>query len=361
MSPRALSYVCAVLLGAGAVQAGDRAVPGRSATPALARPMDAPRPAHAANVNREPPATAADGVDAAKTPAAAGVTAGSSSTSQLAELEQDEKDTQNELHVLTQTEDQLRERLISRGRLVYRLLRMGLLPAGGGFSDFVEHTIRVGRVRSALEHDLGQMQQLAQRKTALAKKLEEIAVHKAPLELEREAAARARVLLGEAEDRRRAFQHAFERSTGAGDYIAVYGADFGPDPAKSAEGFRTQRGRLPFPLAGRTEVRVVRRPGAGGLGVELGASEGAVVRAVYPGRVAFADRYDPFGQIVILDHGDHYYTLAGNLGSTDVRVGDDLSAGARLGTVGQGPQGPVLYFEIRRGANTLDPKPWLGL
>jgi septal ring factor EnvC (AmiA/AmiB activator) len=64
-----------------------------------------------------------------------------------------------------------------------------------------------------------------------------------------------------------------------------------------------------------------------------------------------------------------------------VRVGDDLSAGAKVGTVGapaadettadgantpntrRGPKSrsPALYFEVRHGASALDPGPWLGL
>jgi septal ring factor EnvC (AmiA/AmiB activator) len=72
---------------------------------------------------------------------------------------------------------------------------------------------------------------------------------------------------------------------------------------------------------------------------------------------------------VILDHGDHYYTLMGDLGSIEVRVGDDLSAGAKIGTVGAGKAtgvqtksgGAALYFEVRHGGTTVEPGPWLGL
>jgi septal ring factor EnvC (AmiA/AmiB activator) len=129
------------------------------------------------------------------------------------------------------------------------------------------------------------------------------------------------------------------------------------------------KGRLPFPIAGRAEIRGVRRQGASGPGLEMSAPVGTPVRAVFSGRVAFADRYDPFGQIVILDHGNHYYTLMGDLGSIEVRVGDDLSSGAKIGTVGRrggsddAPKGggSALYFEVRHGSNTIDPGPWLGL
>ncbi len=61
---------------------------------------------------------------------------------------------------------------------------------------------------------------------------------------------------------------------------------------------------------------------------------GTVVRSVAAGRVAFADRQDEYGLTVILDHGDHYYSLYGSLGSSDVHAGDTIAAGARVGTVG---------------------------
>jgi murein hydrolase activator len=140
----------------------------------------------------------------------------------------------------------------------------------------------------------------------------------------------------------------------------------GPEPA-GPDGFRGLKGRLPFPIAGRAEVRTVRRSGASGPGLEMVAPVGTPVRAVFAGRVAFADRYDPFGQIVILDHGDHYYTLMGDLAGIEVRVGDDLSSGAKVGTVGrasgddQKKAGSALYFEVRHGSSTIDPGPWLGL
>jgi septal ring factor EnvC (AmiA/AmiB activator) len=64
---------------------------------------------------------------------------------------------------------------------------------------------------------------------------------------------------------------------------------------------------------------------------------------------------------VIVDHGEHYYSVSGNLGSTDVRVGDEVTPGERLGTVGDDGQGAMLYFEIRHGTETLAPGTWLGL
>jgi septal ring factor EnvC (AmiA/AmiB activator) len=64
---------------------------------------------------------------------------------------------------------------------------------------------------------------------------------------------------------------------------------------------------------------------------------------------------------VILDHGDHYYTVSGNLAAIDVKVGDEVSAGERLGTVGDDARGPMLYFESRHATQTMPPAAWLGL
>ena len=174
----------------------------------------------------------------------------------------------------------------------------------------------------------------------------------------------ARLAMEDERHRQAAFDQAFESSTGAGDYVAVYGGAGAPSPAEPVEaapGFPSARGHLLFPVAGRAEVRAAHRDGTDGPGLEVRAPVGAVVRAVYPGRVAFADRYGPYGRIVILDHGDHYYTVSGDLDEIDVKIGQDVGAGDRVGTVGDDGQGAMLYFEVRHGSQTIAPGPWLGL
>jgi septal ring factor EnvC (AmiA/AmiB activator) len=87
------------------------------------------------------------------------------------------------------------------------------------------------------------------------------------------------------------------------------------------------------------------------------APAGALVRAVYPGTVAFADEYADYGKSIILDHGDGFFTVSANLAAIDVKVGEDVGSGGRLATVGSAG----LYFEIRSGTDTLDPSEWFGL
>lgn len=276
----------------------------------------------------------------------------------LARAEADERQLGAELDDARPKLEITRKRIIGRGRSYYRLVRAGLLPAGGGFDALVDHAAHVERTRRALTRDVVAEGALAKRIGELEGKLARVREGRAPLEVQREALHRARAALQEADERRSAFSRAFETSVRP-DAVAIYGTDFGPAPDARA-GFRSLRGRLPFPIAGRAEVNRVNH--GGGPGVELLAPTGTVVRSVAAGRVSFSDRYDDYGLTVILDHGDHYYTLYASLGSNDVHVGDSVPAGARLGTVGSTDGRPThLYFELRHNASTLDPAPWLGL
>ena len=129
------------------------------------------------------------------------------------------------------------------------------------------------------------------------------------------------------------------------------------------------RGRLPFPVTGRVEISEVDSPGGGGRGLLVTATPQAMVRAIYAGRVAFADTYGDYGQSVILDHGGGYFTVSAGLASVSVRVGDDLESGAILGRCGRGlpalqrsaPGAASMYFELRQGAQVVSPGPWFGL
>ncbi|MGA2450198.1 MAG: peptidoglycan DD-metalloendopeptidase family protein [Polyangiaceae bacterium] len=250
--------------------------------------------------------------------------------------------------------------VVARGREFYRLTRVGILPLGGGFEAFVAQAMRVEHERRRLSSDLKEEARLRARAGELAASLTGIDRDRVTLveqrtDLEFAQSARQADLR-----RQQAFERAFESSTGANDYVALTG---GPNvtPEIPAGGFASARGRLLFPLAGRADVRPAHRDGVDGPGLELVAPAGTPVRAVFAGRVAFADAYGPFGRIVILDHGDHYYTVSGNLADMSVKIGQEVAASDRIGTVGDDGNGPMLYFEVRHGSHAIAPAPWLGL
>ncbi|HET9959886.1 MAG TPA: peptidoglycan DD-metalloendopeptidase family protein [Polyangiaceae bacterium] len=312
----------------------------------------------------------ADAADAnasvATAPQASGVPAGAqpSPASELErtlnQVEREARDSERRFEELGKRMEAARLRSILRGRALTRQLRRGFLPVGGGFEALVDHATRIERLRRGLAADVRQEHEAARERSVLAKQLQDLNARLGPLRSEHRALARAETALLSEADRERAFQRAFMSSRGAG-HAAVYGALGPSDPSDLARGFAGMQGRLPFPIAGRTEVKRAGRSGSEGRGVELHARAGTPVRAVYPGRVAFADSYADYGKTVILDHGSRYYTVSAHLGAIDVSVGDEVDSETRLGSVGDDGQGAFLYFEIRAGSDTVDASRWFGL
>lgn len=280
----------------------------------------------------------------------------------LAEIDRAERDARRELEELGRDQEHCHARIVVRGRAYVRRARAGLVPLGAGLETFVDHATRLEKLRRALARDLELERSITERRLAAGKRLDELRIRRGPLEAQQRALAHSEAALLAAQDRARAFERAFEGSSGAPTaHTAVYGGGLGPaDPAELSQGFAATKGRLSFPLPGRTLIRSARR-GSDGPGLEMGAPRGTPVRAVFAGRIAFADEYAAYGRTVIVDHGDGYYTVSANLDEVGVRVGDEIDGGSRLGTVGDTGSGPLLYFEIRAGTDTLDPAEWFGI
>ena len=278
---------------------------------------------------------------------------------ELAAIDRDERALRKGLDAAAAESEALRGRTIVRGRAYVRAARAGLLPVGAGFQALVEHASRLERMQRALKRDLDRAQQLARQRIHIGTQLRALEVRRGPLQVQAQAMAEARTALMSAQDRRLAFERAFEAGESAG-HTAIYGSGIGPaDPSELVDGFAALKGRLPFPLSGRSEVQTARR--ADGLGLEMRAPRGTPVRAVHAGRIAFADLYADYGKTIIVDHGQQHYSVSANLEEFSVRVGDDVAAGTRIGSVGDRGAGGVLYFEIRIGSENVDPAPWFGI
>ena len=77
------------------------------------------------------------------------------------------------------------------------------------------------------------------------------------------------------------------------------------------------------------------------------------------GVVAVADRVDNggYGKHVVIDHGERASTMYAHLNTVGVRVGQTLSRGSTLGTVGSTGRstGPHLHYEQRQGRSPVHP------
>ncbi len=127
--------------------------------------------------------------------------------------------------------------------------------------------------------------------------------------------------------------------------------------------FARLRGRLPWPVMGRV-IQYFGEPLANGRlhaqGDLIAAPQGTPVRAVFYGRVIFADWLPYFGLLVIIDHGDGYMSIYAHNQSVYVHVGDWVQAGETIATLGDsgGQNKPALYFEIRHRNVALNPREW---
>ncbi len=133
-------------------------------------------------------------------------------------------------------------------------------------------------------------------------------------------------------------------------------------PTDSKDAFAKLRGKLAWPVSGKL-VASFGQIRAGGMkwdGMLVTGSQGAPVRAVYHGRVVYADWLSGLGLLTIIDHGDGYLSLYGHNDRLYKEVGERVTAGDTIATMGDsgGRPRPELYFEIRKGGRPIDPRPW---
>jgi septal ring factor EnvC (AmiA/AmiB activator) len=93
------------------------------------------------------------------------------------------------------------------------------------------------------------------------------------------------------------------------------------------------------------------------LGIEIEGADGAPVRAAVSGEVAMITAIPGYGRGIILDNGSGYFTIYANLSGIRVSVGDAVKTCQEMASVADNP-GQV-YFEVRRGTQTIDPEAWL--
>ncbi len=132
-------------------------------------------------------------------------------------------------------------------------------------------------------------------------------------------------------------------------------------PAALAPGtpFGTARGRMPPPARGRI-VTAFGQEKEGGLiakGMDIQTRKDAQVIAPADGQVAFAGSFRGYGLLLIIEHAEGYHTLLAGMTRIDVAVGQRLGSGEPVGVMGPDDK-PVLYVELRRNGQPIDPAPW---
>lgn len=121
------------------------------------------------------------------------------------------------------------------------------------------------------------------------------------------------------------------------------------------------KGKLPWPCAGTLVAKFDPRAEPPSRGIGLSVSPGTDVRTVTWGKVVHNDRLRGFGHVVIVLHGQDYYSLYAFLAESRVRMGQEVAGGDILGKAGYYPlaKGDGIYFELRFGQKPINPMDWL--
>jgi septal ring factor EnvC (AmiA/AmiB activator) len=140
-----------------------------------------------------------------------------------------------------------------------------------------------------------------------------------------------------------------------------------PQEDIAAEPFQAYKGLLKMPVKGKivslfgkfknTRYQVLNFRS----GIEIQTERGEPIAAVYAGKILYADWFKGYGNMIIIDHGENYYTVYAHIEEAFKSTGDAVEAGEVIATVGDTGSitGPKLYFEVRHHGKPLDPMQWL--
>jgi len=140
-----------------------------------------------------------------------------------------------------------------------------------------------------------------------------------------------------------------------------------PDIAAAEKPFAALKGLLMMPVKGKIvsffgknqdpKLKVTHIQS----GINIKADRGEPIRAVHRGRALYASWFKGFGNMLIIDHGDHYYTVYAHLEEQFKSKGDPVETGEVVATVGDTGSltGAGLHFEIRHHGKPMNPMDWI--
>ncbi len=255
--------------------------------------------------------------------------------------------------------------------------RMNVIASAGSLSDFLRRRKALSRIlaadRQVLQDYRLQRESLAELRADLERRRQQQATaasaHRRHLEELNAQQRRRKVLLTAVRDQKAAREAALaslaEQAAALDRKIQAFQRE--APPGASPEGFARLKGLLNLPVEGtivntfgpyrNEEFGVVNFRS----GIDIQAERGEPIRSVYSGRVIFSSWFKGYGNMVIIDHGEHYYTLYAHADELFKQKGETVAADEVLGTVGDtGPLGVSgLHFEVRHHGKPVDPMTWL--
>lgn len=97
-------------------------------------------------------------------------------------------------------------------------------------------------------------------------------------------------------------------------------------------------------------------------GLDFAGAIGTDIHAAATGKVVEAGYAGPYGNRVVIDHGNGYTTAYNHMSAIRVSVGDEVRTGDQIGDLGStgNSTGPHCHFEVTKNGKFIDPEAWLG-
>jgi septal ring factor EnvC (AmiA/AmiB activator) len=262
------------------------------------------------------------------------------------------------------------EQFQSRVRAMYKLHRVGMVRVLFSAEDYSDALRRYKAFQLVAENDLQLLQtyqrgiaerekrrkDLIEEKRTMARK--KSAVETKKQEIVREKRKKA-ILLASVKKERLAYEQAITELKGREKALHSLVQKL---TAKASElrgaGFETLRGKLPPPVRG-----TIFSPKGREKGIGIKAPEGTKIQAIFKGKIAYAAWFKGYGNLMIIDHGGGYHTVAAHASRLLKKVGENVKMGDVVALVGStgSIEGPMLYFEIRHHGTAVNPLTWLTL
>lgn len=261
--------------------------------------------------------------------------------------------------------------------------RVQLLATSDTFFDFIQ---RKSNLEKVLQQDEALLEKLNQDQIAVETLLEKLNVSKAEQRAQ-ELTLKSRLQTLDEEQRKRnrllakirgekkltaaaltALQSAAEELDSTVRQLRPRKVQVNPETVPGSQSpFYTHKGLLSWPVKGKIlsffgpyrdkkyNVTNFQR------GIDIQAERGEPIRAVADGYTIFAKWFKGFGNMMIVDHGNHYYTVYAYLEEFFKVKGDRVEKGEVIATVGDSGSlmGPALHFEVRHRGEPLDPLKWI--
>jgi len=279
---------------------------------------------------------------------------------------------------LAETIDKNRDYVKARLNALYRVRiigRMALVTMPDSIFDFFVEQNALEKILAAdfkfMDIQMTDMDRLA----AESKKLEELDLEKLQLEadlvhqmrVKKQEGERRKAILNEIQGEKKLQLAAVASLRRSAETLEQKMAVLDATTHVTKEGFALSKGFLEMPLQGKiiTSYGPSRNSDSSSFtfesGIDIKAKRGEPVRSVFKGEVLYAEWLKGYGNLIIINHGDNFYTLYAHVQEFFKKKGERVDTDEVIALAGDtgSIRGACLHFEVRHHGRPVDPMEWL--